>query len=306
MRFKVNLEPLIFALIFIVNLFWLPSFGLWTVAPSAKANAPNPPLSDYVHAAIPKVTSLTQPVTSAPNYILIDSATNTILASRNAKDRIYPASVTKLATALTALNIYSLQEIITVSQAYDEGKVMELQPGEKMTVQNLVQALLVYSANDAAYNLAVHHPKGTAGFIDQMNLIAKRYRLLGTHFTNFDGIHDPNHYSTVYDLSQIARLAVTSPIVTDTVKKKEVVLQDVDNQYQHQLTTTNELLGVIPEIEGLKTGWTPEARGCFVGLINLNGHYLISVVAQSDDRFADTKSLVDWAKANLIWEAYRP
>ena len=92
----------------------------------------------------------------------------------------------------------------------------------------------------------------------------------------------------------------------ETVKKKEVVIEDINRQYQHFLTTTNELLGQVPEIEGLKTGWTPEARGCFIGLINIDGHYLISVVAQSDDRFADIRLLVDWAKSNVVWEAYQP
>jgi D-alanyl-D-alanine carboxypeptidase len=64
-------------------------------------------------------------------------------------------------------------------------------------------------------------------------------------------------------------------------------------------------LGIIPEIEGLKTGWTPEASGSFIGLININGHYLISVVAQSEDRFNDTKNLINWAKNNLTWRTYQ-
>ena len=183
---------------------------------------------------------------------------------------------------------------------------MELELGEKITIKSLVTALLVYSANDAAFTLAKHHQKGVSGFIDEMNLINKKYGLKNTNFTNFDGIHNENHYSTVYDLSQIARLAIKSPIVLDTVKQKNITVESVDSLIKHELISTNELLGVIPEIEGLKTGWTPESEGSFIGLINLNGHYLISVVAQSSDRFTDTKNIIEWAKNNVFWQSYQP
>jgi D-alanyl-D-alanine carboxypeptidase (penicillin-binding protein 5/6) len=235
---------------------------------------------------------------------LIDSTTNTILVQNNANSRIYPASTTKLATALTALNLYPLDEVITVGTTYSEGKVMGLKQGEKITVKSLATALLVYSANDAAFVLANHHSQGISGFINEMNLLVTKNNLTDTHFTNFDGIHSSNHYSTVYDLSQLGRLAIKNQFIRDTVKTKHIVITDIENKYQHDLTSTNELLGVIPEIDGLKTGWTPEAGGCFVGLININGHYLISVVAQSADRFADTKVLVDWVKNNITWKAY--
>jgi serine-type D-Ala-D-Ala carboxypeptidase (penicillin-binding protein 5/6) len=258
----------------------------------------------YSHPLQPIAKSSSSPNVLAPAYLLIDADTNTILISKNPENRIFPASVTKLATAITALNIYPLDEVVTITEEYKEGKVMELKPGEKITVKSLVTALLVYSANDAAFNLASHHQQGVQGFIKEMNLLAQKYHLANTNFTNFDGIHDPNHYSTVYDLAQLARLAIKNPIIKEYVKYKNLTVTDVDRLFTHDLISTNELLGVIPEIEGLKTGYTIEAGGCFVGLINLNGHYLISVVAQSPDRFADTKSLVAWAKYNLSWQPY--
>jgi D-alanyl-D-alanine carboxypeptidase len=139
-----------------------------------------------------------------------------------------------------------------------------------------------------------------------MNIMAKKYYLADTHFVNVDGIHNDNHYSSVYDLSKLGRISTRNPFVQETVRKKKLVVTDLDNKYSHQLTSTNELLDVVPEIEGLKTGWTPEAGGCFVGEININGHRLISVVAQSEDRFADTKLLVAWAKQNVAWNNYSP
>jgi D-alanyl-D-alanine carboxypeptidase (penicillin-binding protein 5/6) len=226
------------------------------------------------------------------------------LLSKNPEQKIYPASTTKLTTALTALNIYPLDEEVTVTDAYKEGKVMELVPGEKITVRSLVTALLVYSANDAAYNLAKHQTGGVSAFVDQMNNLLKKYQIKNTHFVNFDGLHDPNHYSTAYDLAQIGRLAIKNPVIREVVKNKTITVTDINHTIEHQLASTNELLGVIPEIEGLKTGWTPEAEGSFVGLININGHLLISVVTQSQDRFNDTKLIVDWAKQNLTWRSY--
>ena len=297
---------ILLSLLLLLNLFTLPTSGVWSLPPPKNllVNS-NLSLSSLVHPSIPVVINpFNQNLTTA-DYILVDTESNTILLSSQPHQKIYPASVTKLATALTALNIYPLDEIITVKEAYSEGKVMELKPGEKITVRSLVSALLVYSANDAAFNLAFHHSGGVPGFITEMNAIAKKYNLSDTHFTNFDGIHNDNHYSSVYDLAQLGRLAIKNNIIRDVVKNKELVVTDVDKTYSHHLVSTNELLGVIPEIEGLKTGWTPEAGGCFVALININGHYLISVVAQSVDRFQDTQQIINWAKTSLTWRTYQ-
>lgn len=295
-------EITVIFLIAFINLFWLPTFSFWGTYPKNSYFSPDNELIKYQHPDRIFTRMSAKPQLNSQHYILIDAKTNTILLSQNPHQKIYPASTTKLATALTALNIYPLDEEITVNQEYKDGKVMELKAGEKITVKSLVTALLVYSANDAAFTLANHHQKGVTGFVDEMNLIAKKYKLQDTHFVNFDGIHNENHYSSAYDLSQIGRLAIKSPVVSDTVKEKKLTVEDVNHSIKHELTTTNELLGVVPEIEGLKTGWTPEAGGAFIGLINLNGHYLISVVAQSEDRFADTKSLIDWARNNVYWQ----
>jgi len=263
-------------------------------------------LQDYKHPLIPQLKNHLPPQIESPNYILVDSTTNTVLLAKNSHQKIFPASTTKLATAITALNVYPLDELLTISQEYDNGKVMGLVLGEKITVRSLVSALLIHSANDAAFALAHHYSGGVDGFIQQMNLVAQRYGLTGTNFTNYDGIHHPRHYSTVYDLAQLGRLSIKNPIVIETVKNKTLVINDVNNTISHPLESTNELLGVVSEVEGLKTGWTPEAGGCFIGLINIGGHRLISVVAQSQDRFADTRQLITWAKQNITWGNYNP
>jgi len=305
---KLKFDFLIILLTLLINLFWLPSFSHWLLIPqnTSAYDQTTKDLINYQHPLVPTSQKAPPPLLSAQAYILIDNETDTILLSKNPHQRIYPASTTKLATALTALNIYPLDEQVTINEAYTEGKVMNLVIGERLTVKSLISALLVYSANDSAFTLASHYPNGVSGFIDQMNIMAKKYYLADTHFVNVDGIHNDNHYSSVYDLSKLGRISTRNPFVQETVRKKKLVVTDLDNKYSHQLTSTNELLDVVPEIEGLKTGWTPEAGGCFVGEININGHRLISVVAQSEDRFADTKLLVAWAKQNVAWNNYSP
>jgi len=291
----------IILLILVLNLFWLPSLSYWDIYGSNKSSPENQ-ISQFKIPPSPIVKLANKPTTTTQNFILVDVTTNKILLSQNANDRIYPASTTKLITTLTALNIYPLDEIITIDEEYSEGQNMGLKLGEKITVKSLVSALLVYSANDAAYTLAKHHPQGINGFVNQMNLLVKKYNLKNTNFINVDGLQSENHYSSVYDLSQIGRIVIQNNIVKNTVKNTEITVSSVDGSTQHYLSSTDELLKTTPEIEGLKTGWTPEAKGCFVGLINLNGHYLISVVAQSDDRFQDTKNILNWAKQNIYWQ----
>ena len=288
-------------LICFLYLFSLPNFY-------SDFNSPSIVKSKEVFALVntelplaPKVKTEVYPYLQAQNYTVIDVLTNKTIFFKNLHERIYPASITKLVTAITALNIYPLDEEIIVSESYTEGKIMELQIGEKISAKSLVQSLLVYSANDAAFNLASHHQNGVAGFIKEMNTMITKYNIKNTHFVNFDGIHNPDHFSTVYDLSQIGRLAIKNPIILDIVKNKNIIVTDISGTIKHDLLSTNELIEKVPEIEGLKTGWTPEAGGCFIALFTVNGRQFISVVAQSPDRFADTQKIVNWVKANLYW-----
>lgn len=297
-----NNHFLLFILILINFFLILPLFKYSLTYRKIYANTTQKALIDYKSPYKPIVINKDNfPLLDSLSYILVDVDTNTVLAQKNPREKIYPASITKLATALTALNIYPLEEVITIPGVYEEGKTMNLVSGEKITVKSLVEALLVYSANDAAYNLALHHGNGIPGFIEDMNKLIKKYQIENTNFVNFDGIHDFNHYSTAFDLAQLGRLAIKNAIIKDIVRQKQIVVTDIENMYQHELISTNELLGVVPEIQGLKTGWTPEASGCFISLINIDGHQLIGVVTQSLDRFNDTKKIIEWSKNSIIW-----
>ncbi len=178
---------------------------------------------------------------------------------------------------------------------------MELAKGDTLTVSDLVSALLIHSANDAAYTLARHNTASVSGFIDQMNLLAQRYNLKDTSFKNFDGIDQPDHYSSAYDLSQIARLSIKSDVIRQAVLTQKAQIQNTQKTRTYDLENTNELLGSIPEVKGLKTGWTDQAGECFIGLIEINGHELITVVLGSQDRFVETRKMIDWLKRNVSW-----
>jgi len=253
----------------------------------------------FKHPQIPLVLSDKPLRVEAQAYVVIDAATNKILAAKNENMRIYPASTTKLVTALTALNIYPLEEKVKVSQ-YKNGKVIGLVEGDELTVGDLVKATLIHSANDAAFNLAWRHTKGISGFVEEMNKIVRDIGLKNTNFANYDGLHQTNHYSSAYDLAQIARLAIKNQTITETTRLKQAEISG-SKGIVYKLETTNELLDKVSQIKGLKTGWTPEAGGCFVSLIEVNNKQLVGVVLNSQDRFEDTQKIVNWITENVSW-----
>jgi len=244
------------------------------------------------------------PRLSAKSALLIDVDSGTVIFQKNPHLRLNPASVTKIATAIAALETYPVDEIITVKSAYPVGKVMGLEASEKISVENLIYGLLIHSANDAAFVLAGQQPEKIKVFIGRMNQLAEELGLGDTHFVNFDGEDDLAHYSTAWDLAQLSRSALKDNIFIQAVGIREMVVWDIKGEIGHHLETTNELLGFVPEIKGIKTGWTPIAGECFVGLIQLENQRLISVVLNSDDRFGDTKTLVNWAKQSISWRDY--
>lgn len=256
----------------------------------------------YEHPQIPVVIHKNPLYVGAQAYIVIDVATNTTLVAKNENTRIYPASTTKLVTALTALNIYPLGEKVKVSE-YKNGKIMELVDGDELTVGDLVKATLIHSANDAAFNLANKHTKGISGFVEEMNKLVTDIGLKNTNFANYDGLHQANHYSSAYDLAQIARIAIKNQTIAETTRLKQAEVSG-SKGIVYKLETTNELLEKVSQIKGLKTGWTPEAGGCFVSLIEVNNKQLIGVILNSEYRFEDTQKIVNWIIENVAWTDY--
>jgi len=175
--------------------------------------------------------------------------------------------------------------------------LMELNIGEKITVENLLYGLLVHSGNDAAYVLADNH--GFEKFIDLMNKKAKELKMMDSYFKNPAGLDENNQYTTPFDLALAARVLLENPYLAKIVSTKEITISDVDFKYFHKLTNVNKLLGEIAGLGGLKTGYTEEAGENLVSFYKKNGHQFIIVILKSQDRFYDTTNVINWIEENI-------
>lgn len=247
-------------------------------------------------------TDAQPPVLSARSFIVNDVKSQTVLASNNPEERLLPASTTKIMTALIALDQYQLSDVVTVGPSVGNGQKPELIPGESLTVENLLYAMLINSDNDAAIAIADFDPHSHAHFIDLMNQKALILGLTNTHYVNVAGFDDPAQFTTVSDLAKLGAYAMSQPLFSRVVGTKASEIYSVDQEHRHPLTNINQLLGEIPGVRGIKTGYTEAAGENLVTDVVRDGHELIFVVLGSKDRFGETKKLIDWTFANFRWE----
>ncbi|MFH0749426.1 MAG: D-alanyl-D-alanine carboxypeptidase family protein [Candidatus Gottesmanbacteria bacterium] len=241
---------------------------------------------------------------SARAVVVQDLTSGVYIFKRNSTERLSPASTTKILSALVVFDAMKLDDIVTVGPIKNNGQVMGLIEGERMTVENLLYGLLIQSGNDAGYALANAYPGGAEEFVVAMNKKAEELHLSVSHFTNPVGYDDPNHYMTAEDLSRLADVALSNKTVAKMVGIPQITVSDVTHTYFHKLSNVNQLLGKIPGVAGIKTGWTEEAGENLVTLIERNGRRVIIVVLKSADRFGDTIRLIDWTFANIEWQTY--
>lgn len=248
------------------------------------------------------------PQVSARSAIVIDAQTGIVLYEKNPHLRHLPASLTKLATALTALETCPKDQVVTVNFVESEPNQMGLTLGDTLTVESLLYGLLVASANDAAYALANScSPRLSAGqatpnqFVQEMNQLSIRLGMKNSHFTNPAGFDESAHFSTASDLAKLAKAAVANPLLSQIVATKSVVVNDITGVKTYYLENTNELLGEIDGIEGIKTGLTEGSLQDLVTKTKRNGNSVITVVLGSQDRFDETRKLIEWTFANYQW-----
>lgn len=251
------------------------------------------PLSDGIKA----------PNISSRSVIVQDVIGKTIMYSKNPDLQLMPASLTKVMTALVALDYWT--DLDTIIEVKNEdraiGQTIKLVKGEKITVQNILYGLLVHSGNDAALAIADNYKGGYSEFVRAMNQKAKDLHLTHTTFKNPSGVEQYGHVTTSRDIAVLAASALQNSVISEMAQTKRVLVADVTGTIVHDLETTNELLGVIPGLKGLKTGWTENAGECLVSYIDRDEHKIIVVVLGSLDRFGDTRRLVDWAYAHHNW-----
>ena len=255
---------------------------------------------------------------SSPSALLMDSSSGKILYEKNINEKMYPASLTKIMTAILVLENCKLDDIATVS--YDSvmsismGYVTaNLQVGEELTVEQLLYVLMVGSSNDAAIVLAEHISGSVEDFANLMNEKAKELGCTNTHFVNPNGEHNEDHYSTAYDLALIAKYAMQNETFRKLVSTTSYKLP-ITNKYDREdrlFTTTNSLLLVNNNSRadnyyyqyaiGIKTGFTTPAGNCLVAAANRNNLEFITVVlgaGQTEDglsqRYLDTINLFEY------------
>lgn len=285
-------------------LFFLPGQNFYQ---TAALNFQKPPLQS-LPVALPapapypvKTTNVPPPSLTAGSVVVLDMASSVVLYERNSHERFAPASTTKIMTALVALDEYQLDDILTVKAVETEGRIMGLKSGERITLENLLYGLLVHSANDAAITIAENYPGGREKFIRAMNRKARGLNMNNTHFENENGLEQENNYISSIDLARLAIYALNNPSFSQFVDTKKITVMDVEKKEAHQLEGINKLLGEIPGLYGVKTGWTENAGECLVAAVEREGHKLITVVLKSEDRFGETVKLINWAFDNHKW-----
>ncbi len=245
--------------------------------------------------------NIPQPEFSAQAVLAQDLDSGQVLFGKNIHNRLPPASTTKIVSALIAQEYFKPGEILTVPvQAIVGGSSMGVSKDEKLTFRSLLYGMLLNSGNDAAYTIALNYPGGIDVFVDKMNEKVKQLNLADSHFQNPAGFDSEKHYSSAYDLAVFSKAAALDPYLSKIVATKETSILAFDKTKVHHLKNLNKLLSE-EGILGIKTGFTEKAGENFVGLAEKNGHKILTVVLSSQDRFGETKRLIDWVYSNFEW-----
>lgn len=239
------------------------------------------------------------PDISAQGAYVIDANSATPVYGKNKDGHFFPASTAKVITALVALDVYKPTDVLTVKRVISEGQVVGLVQGEQIRVQELLYGLLVHSGNDVAYVLADNYGPGYEAFVARMNEKAASLSMNNSNFTNPAGLDDPRQYSSPFDLSLAGRKLLQNELLSTIVSTPSITISDVNFEHFHTLSNVNKLLGKIPGIGGLKTGYTDQAGENLISFYKRNGHQFLIVIMKSEDRFYDTETLVNWINSNV-------
>ena len=273
--------------------------GLWLCAVAAAAPQPGVGADK---AAKPKQQSKPQHPTPGPpvearSWGLIDGRTGEVLISHAGKQRLPIASTTKLMTAYVAMKDMPLDKVVRAADyeaEYGES-LMNLRPGQEISVRDLLYGLILRSGNDAAYTLALRAAGSVPKFVEQMNRYAAALGLANTHYANPVGLDQKGNYSSALDLMTLTRRLLAIPAFAKISDSREAELTSVSPP--RRITTINELLEDAPWVTGVKTGHTWGAAYVLVGSGTKKGTELVSVAigAPSDEaRFADNLELLEW------------
>lgn len=233
--------------------------------------------------------------------VLLDSDTGAVLFAKNANDKMYPASLTKIATAIYAIDMGNLESIVTISHnaVSQDGTRVYLNEGEQVPLKKLIQGMLINSGNDAAVAIAEHIDGTVEHFAENLNMYLKaKIGVNNTHFTNPNGLFDENHYTTAMDLALITNYAIKNPVFAEIFGTK--VLEWKGQSWETTLLTHHRMLKgelPFPGVTGGKTGYTSESKQTLATTADNGKMRLTAVVLKSElknDKYNDTALLLDY------------
>jgi D-alanyl-D-alanine carboxypeptidase (penicillin-binding protein 5/6) len=232
---------------------------------------------------------------AAPAAILVDAHTGHVLWAKRAHDRRKIASLTKIMTATLALREVPWQSTITVDKRVTTVALVKegLRPGERVKAWKLFYALLLYSGNDDAAQLAISSAGSIHAFLRQMNTEASTLGLHDTHYTTPSGVIDEGNYSTAWDLAALTRYALRNPRFTQLVRTKRIQVRWVAPTNSKIYLNNNYLLHTYHGANGVKTGYTHESGWCLVATATRHGKKLIAVVLDSPNIYGDARTLLN-------------
>lgn len=236
---------------------------------------------------------------TAKSAIVIEASTGEVLFEKNAEERRYPASTTKIMTIITALESGKINDIVTASPnaANTEGSSMGLFVAEQLKMQDMLYGVALVSGNDAAVAIAEHISGSVADFAKLMTEKAHNIGAIKTNFTNSSGLPDPNHYSTASDLARIAAYGYKNPKFAEIVG---TAVKDIPRHNPKEpLYNENKLLRIYNGANGVKTGYTDDAGRCLVAAAKHGNIQLITVVLDADYMFTDSMNLLDYGFSQI-------
>lgn len=240
-----------------------------------------------------------RPLISAYSAVLMDAGTGQVLFEKKMHARREPASLTKIITAVLALEYGHLEEVVTVGQEparITVGQELHLAKGDRITLENLLKAALLHSANDSTVAIAQHISGSEEKFVETMNTKALVLGALNTRFANTNGYHHPNHYTTAYDLALITRYAMQNEKFAELVNTARTTIEWADGKRRKEVGNTNGLVRdrKYEGICGVKTGTTARAGNCLIAAANRGNRLLIAVILHSRNRYGDATKLLDY------------
>lgn len=240
-----------------------------------------------------------KPAIKASALYLVELKSRRVLLEKDATRRLPPASLTKVMTALVAMEASSPEQVVRIDpRALVHRSSLRLQAGEQFFLRDLLTAMLVTSANDACEAIAWHVGGDAGKFVTMMNERARTLGLTNTHFVNACGFDAPGQYSTAADLAALTEQALQVPAISMMVRTVTRDIASVDGARQVALRSTNELL-LDPDVNGVKTGYTSKAGRCLIASMFKDGHRLLLVGLNVRDRWEQATELLRYGQTVL-------